>query len=770
MTADFEKAWAGFKGTSWKERISISEFVQDNYTPYEGDDSFLEESTERTLTLNEEINQLIAEMDAKNGVLDMDTDIISAVASHKAGYVDKENEVIVGLQTDKPFKLAFMPNGGLRTAEQCLIENGYEVNQEIHDFYSKSRYTVNDGIFHAYTTQIKKARHSHIVSGLPDAYARGRIVGAYQRLALYGADRLIAEKKKDYDKISVGSETNIRLREEVWMQMQALKDIIKLGNEYGCDLARPAENAREAVQWTYLAYLAAIKQVNGAASSFGRVPIFLDIYIQRDLDRGIITEKEAQELIEQLTLKLRMVRFARTKGYNELYASNPTFITTSMGGMGVDGRTRVTKTDYRFLHCLDNLGNSAEPNLTVLWDDRMPRSFKEFCMKLSIKHSSIQYENDALMQSEGYGDMECISCCVSPLNPEADVEKGEGHNLQYFGARVNLLKCLLYAINGGKDDLTKEQIFDNLDPVTSDYLSYDEVFTKFDKAMDVLVDTYVDAMNIIHYMTDKYNYESAQMAFLPTLVRANMGFGICGFANVIDSLSAIKYGKVKTIRDEDGFVYDYETTGEFPRYGEDDDRADDIAVAIVKMFKEKLDSHELYKNAEATVSILTITSNVAYSKQAGNSPVHRGPVFDENGIMIQEPDFFSPGANPSSKARGGFLQNLNSLTKVPFHYANDGISLTIQGAPKMFGKTFEEQYNNLPDIVDGYFKRGGQHLNLNVLNREEVIRKLREGIPVILRISGYCLNTKDLNKEQKMELCQRIFHENLYADDKMTVA
>ncbi|ENK2084799.1 formate C-acetyltransferase [Listeria monocytogenes] len=755
------KAWDGFKGTAWQESISVGKFVQDNYTPYDGDESFLEKSTPRTTKLNEKINKLVEEMDAKGGVLDMDNAIVSNVASHKAGYVDQENEVIVGLQTDKPFKLAFMPNGGLRTAEQCLTDNGYSIDQELHDFYVKNRSTANDGIFRAYTDDIKRARHSHIVSGLPDAYSRGRIIGLYQKPALYGVDRLIAEKQQDLKKIAISSDENIRLREEIWLQIKALKDLIVLGNEYGLELGRPAENATEAVQWTYMGYLASIKQANGAASSFGRIPIFLDIYIQRDLEKGIITEFDAQELIEQLTLKLRMVRFARTDGYNELYASNPTFVTTSMAGMGADGRHRVTKTDYRFLHCLDNLGNSAEPNLTVLWDARLPESFKEYCMKMSVKHSSIQYENDKLMQEEGYGDMQCISCCVSPLNPEADKDKGETHNLQYFGARVNVLKCLLGAINGGKDDLHKNQVFDVVEPITTEYLEYEEVLEKFDKSMDWLTDTYVDAMNIIHFMTDKYNYESMQMAFLPSKVTANMGFGICGFANVVDSLSAIKHAKVKTIRDEDGFVYDYEVEGDFPRYGENDDRADDIAVMVLKMFKDKLDSHKLYKDSEATVSVLTITSNVAYSKQCGNSPVHKGPVFDENGKIVKEPEFFSPGANPSNKAKGGFLDNLASLSKLPFHYANDGISLTIQGAPKMFGKTTEEQHHNLVGILDGYFTKGGQHINLNVLNHDEVIEKIKAGIPVILRISGYCLNTKDLNEEQKMELCQRMFHEKL---------
>jgi len=753
------KAWDGFKGEEWRNEINVGMFVQDNYAPYSGDDDFLKNSTSKTLKLKEKIDRLMSKYD-KIGY-PMDNKIVSNITSHKAGYVDKELEIITGLQTDEAFKLAFMPHGGLRTAEQCLIENGYEIDEATHDFFVKNVVTVNDGIFHAYTEDIRNARHSHIVSGLPDSYARGRIIGKYDRLALYGAKILIAEKQKDLEAIKIEDDILIQLREEVWKQIEALKDLIELGDYYDLDLRRPAETAKEAVQWTYMAYLASIKQVNGAASSFGRIPIFLDIYIERDIKRGAITEDEAQELIDQLVLKLRMVKFARTKAYNELYASNPTFITTTIAGMGSDGRHRVTKTDYRFLHCLDTLGNSPEPNLTVLWDKELPETFKRYCMKMSIKHSSIQYEGDAVMKKEGYGDMQCISCCVSPLNPEADVYKGESHNLQYFGARVNVLKALLGAFNGGKDDLQKElQVF-HAEPIVSEYLEYEEVIKKFDSALDWLVNTYVDAMNIIHRQTDLYNYESMMMAFLPTKVKANMGFGICGFSNVVDSLSAIKYARVKTIRDEDGYIYDYEVEGEYPRYGENDDRADDIAVEVLQRFKEKLSGHYLYKNAEATVSILTITSNIAYSKQCGNSPVHRGPVFNDKGELIREPEYFSPGANPSNKAKGNFLDNLSSLAKIPFHYANDGISLTIQGSPKMFGKTKHEQVTNLTNILDAYFEKGGQHINLNILDKKEVLEKLRAGIPVVLRISGYCLNTKDLNNEQKMELSRRIFHEAL---------
>lgn len=753
------KAWKGFKGNSWKEKISVKDFVQENYKPYSGDSEFLKESTDKTLKLKEYICELSEKYDI-NGY-PMDTDIISGITSHKAGYLDKENEVIVGLQTDVPFKLAFMPNGGLRTAEQCLIENGYKPNEKIHEFYQTNRYTVNDGIFHAYTDKIKRARHSHLVSGLPDAYSRGRIIGKYDRLAVYGADLLIKEKQQDLRAITEINDKNIRLREEIWMQIKALKDLIALGNEYGLDLSRPAETALEATQWTYMAFLASIKQVNGAASSFGRIPILLDIYIQRDLDRGILNESEAQELIDQLVLKLRMVKFARTNGYNELYASNPTFITTSLAGMGNDGRHRVTKTDYRFLHTLDNLGNSPEPNLTVLWHESLPKHFKDYCMEMSLKHSSIQYEGVTTMAKQGYDDMSCISCCVSPLNPEANVENDESHNLQYFGARVNLLKALLGAINGGKDDLHKElQVFDGV-PVTGDILDYEDVLEKFDKSLDWLTETYVDAMNIIHYMTDKYNYESMQMAFLPTKVKANMGFGIAGFSNVVDTLSAIKYATVKPIRDEDGYIFDYETIGEFPRYGEDDDRADDIAVMVLKMFKEKLDSHKLYKDSEATVSLLTITSNIAYSKQTGNSPVHRGVVLDTKGKIIKDPEFFSPGANPSAKVNSTILKTYNSLSKLPFEYANDGISLTIQINPRALGKEPETQLENMSTILDGYFEKGGQHCNLNLIDYETFKEKLLSGESFVFRVSGYALNSKDISDEFKRELLQRMFLEQM---------
>ena len=749
------KEWCGFKGTEWKEKINVGKFVQDNYTPYDGDSSFLKNANKNTLRLKEKIDLLVEKYDEVG--YPMDTNIISSITSHKAGYIDKNLEKIVGLQTDEPFKLAFMPNGGLRTAEQCLIENGYKPDEEIHNFYVNNRFTVNDGIFHAYTDDIRKARNSHHISGLPDSYSRGRLIGKYDRLAVYGADLLIKEKQEDLKNIKEITDDSIRLREEVWMQIKALKELIELGNSYGLELSRPASNGLEATQWTYVAFLASIKQVNGAASSFGRIPILLDIYFERDLKNGTFTEEEIQDIIDQLVLKLRMVKFARTNGYNELYASNPTFITTSLAGYGNDGRHRVTKTDYRFIHSLDNLGNSPEPNLTVLWHEDLPKEFKDYCMEMSLKHSSIQYEGVETMAKQGYGDMSCISCCVSPLNPEADVTNGESHNLQYFGARVNLLKALLGSINGGYDDLYKDKKVFDIEPITDEILNYKKVLNNFDKALDWLTDTYVDAMNIIHYMTDKYNYESMQMAFLPTKVKANMGFGICGFANVVDSLSAIKYATVKPIRDDSGYIYDYETIGEYPKYGEDDDRADNIAINVLKMFKEKLDSHKLYKNSEATVSLLTITSNIAYSKQTGNSPVHKGAVLNEKGKLTKDPDFFPPGANPSSKANSSILKVYNSLSKIPFEYANDGISLTIQINPRALGKEKETQLENMSNILDGYFNKGGQHCNLNLIDYETFKNKLESGEAFVFRVSGYALNSKDISDEFKRELLQRMF-------------
>ena len=753
----YSKAWEGFKGNDWKESTSVARFVQDNYTPYDGDKDFLEEATERTLHIKHIMDSTRAEYEKTR--FPMDTRPTS-IADIPAGYIDKENELIYGIQNDELFKLNFMPKGGLRTAETALKEHGFEPDPIVHDFYSKNVTTVNDGIFKAYTQDIRRARHSHLISGLPDAYSRGRIIGVYARLALYGAEYLKEEKNKDWQAITSTDDESIRLKEEIFKQYEALDEIIRLGDLYGVDVRRPAFDTKEAIQWTNIAFMAACRVINGAATSIGRLPIVLDVFAERDLARGTYTEKEIQEFVDDFVIKLRTVKFARQKAFDEIYSGDPTFITISMGGMGNDGRHRVTKMDYRFLHTLDNIGNAPEPNLTVLWTDKLPYNFRHYCMEMSHKHSSIQYEGVTTMAKDGYGEMSCISCCVSPLDPENE----ECHaNIQYFGARINVLKALLTGLNGGYDDVHRDyKVFDVTEPITSEYLDFDEVLDNFDKALEWTTKNYVDALNIIHYMTDKYNYEAAQMALLPSKIGINMGFGICGFANLVDSLCAIKYAKVKTIRDENGYIYDYEVEGDFPRYGEDDPRSNEMAEWLLETYYHKLAKHKLYKNARATVSILTITSNVAYSKQTGNSPVHKGIYLNEDGtVNYSKVEFFSPGANPSNKAKGGWLQNLNSLSKLDFKYANDGISLTTQVAPKALGKTYEEQVDNLVSILDGYFEKGGQHVNLNVMQLEDVYEKIMSGEDVIVRISGYCVNTKYLTKEQKTELTQRVFHEIL---------
>ena len=753
----YSKAWEGFKGNDWKESTSVARFVQDNYTPYDGDKSFLEKATERTLHIKHIMDSTRAEYEKTR--FPMDTRPTS-IADIPAGYIDKEKELIYGIQNDELFKLNFMPKGGLRTAETALKEHGFEPDPIVHDFYSKNVTTVNDGIFKAYTQDIRRARHSHLISGLPDAYSRGRIIGVYARLALYGAEYLKAEKNKDWQAITSTDDESIRLKEEIFKQYEALAEIIRLGDLYGVDVRRPAFDTKEAIQWTNIAFMAACRVINGAATSIGRLPIVLDVFAERDLARGTYTEKEIQEFVDDFVIKLRTVKFARQKAFDEIYSGDPTFITISMGGMGNDGRHRVTKMDYRFLHTLDNIGNAPEPNLTVLWTDKLPYNFRHYCMEMSHKHSSIQYEGVTTMAKDGYGEMSCISCCVSPLDPENE----ECHaNIQYFGARINVLKALLTGLNGGYDDVHRDyKVFDVTEPITSEYLDFDEVLDNFDKALEWTTKNYVDALNIIHYMTDKYNYEAAQMALLPSKIGINMGFGICGFANLVDSLCAIKYAKVKTIRDENGYIYDYEVEGDFPRYGEDDPRSNEMAEWLLETYYHKLAKHKLYKNARATVSILTITSNVAYSKQTGNSPVHKGIYLNEDGsVNYSKVEFFSPGANPSNKAKGGWLQNLNSLSKLDFKYANDGISLTTQVAPKALGKTYEEQVDNLVSILDGYFETGGQHVNLNVMQLEDVYEKIMSGEDVIVRISGYCVNTKYLTKEQKTELTQRVFHEIL---------
>ncbi|OFI47852.1 formate C-acetyltransferase [Floricoccus penangensis] len=757
----FEKAWEGFKGLDWKEKVSVSRFVNANYEPYDGDESFLAGPTERSLKVKHILDSTKDHYEATR--FPMDTDRVASIADIPAGYIDKDLDVIYGLQNSEPFRLSLMPKGGIRMAETTLKENGYEISPELHEIFTKYVTTVNDGIFRAYTQNIRRARHAHTVTGLPDAYSRGRIIGVYARLALYGADFLMKEKAADWNAITEIDEESIRLREEINLQYQALDEVAKFGDLYGLDVRKPAMNVKEAIQWTNIAFMAAARVINGAATSLGRVPIVLDIFAQRDLERGTFTESEIQEFVDDFVLKLRSVKFARTKAYDEIYSGDPTFITTSMGGLGNDGRHRVTKMDYRFLNTLDNIGNSPEPNLTVLWSPELPYNFRRYCMSMSHKHSSIQYEGVETMAKDGYGEMSCISCCVSPLDPESENQR---HNIQYFGARVNVLKALLTGIDGGYDDVHHDYKVFDIDAITSDVLDYDEVMENFDKSLDWLTDTYVDALNIIHYMTDKYNYEAVQMAFLPSHQRANMGFGICGFANVVDTLSAIKYATVKPVRNEEGRIVDYITEGEFPRFGEDDDRVDNIGKLVMKMYHEKLASHKLYKNAEATVSLLTITSNVAYSKQTGHSPVNRGIFLNEDGsVNYSEYEFFSPGANPLPASRGGWLQNLNSISKLEFKHANDGISLTTQVSPRALGKTREEQVANLVDILDAYFINGGQHMNLNVMDLADVYDKIMNGEDVIVRISGYCVNTKYLGPEQRKELTKRVFHEVLSMDD-----
>lgn len=749
------EAWRDFKGTTWKNKISITDFVQQNYTPYDGDESFLEGPTDRTKRVLDIFTKTRDKYEKDGFPMDNQPTSITKIGP---GYIDKDLDIIKGLQHDELFKLNFMPKGGIRMAETALREHGFEPDPDVHKIFTEYVTTVNDGIFQAYTDDIKRARHSHVVSGLPDAYSRGRIIGVYTRLAVYGADRLIEEKKKDLALITEINDESIRLRREISLQINALNEIIALGDMYDVDVRRPAEDVKEAIQWTHIAFTAVCRVINGAATSLGRVPIVLDIYAERDLKDGRYTESEIQEFIDDFVLKLRAVKFARTKAYDELYSGDPTFITTSMAGMGNDGRHRVTKMDYRFLNTLDNMGNAPEPNLTVLWSDQLPYAFRKYCMKMSYKHSSIQYEGVTTMAKEGYDDMSCISCCVSPVNPENE----ERHTYQLFGARINLLKLALNALDEGYDDVHHNYKVFDIEPLQhKDVLDYDEVIEKLDKGLDWLTTTYVNAMNIIHEATDRFNYEAVQFAFLPTKMRPNMGFGACGFANVVDMLSAIKYATVKPVY-KDGHIVDFETIGDFPRYGEDDDRVDNIANWLLTQYHEKLASHKLYKNAEATVSLLTITSNVAYSKQTGHSPVHRGVYLNEDGsVNTDHVEYFAPGANPSNKAKGGWLQNLNSLAKLNFAHANDGISLTTQVAPKALGKTYDEQLTNLVTIVDGYFEQGGQHMNLNVMDLHDVYDKIMRGEDLVIRISGYCVNTKYLTKEQRKELTSRVFHEVL---------
>lgn len=744
--------WEGFEGRIWKEEVNTRDFIQKNYTPYDGDSSFLAGPTDATDKLWGKLQELQKEERAKGGVLDMDTEIVSTLTSHKPGYICEEYrdlEKVVGLQTDKPLKRAFMPFGGIKMAEDACKTNGYEPSPELHKIFTEYSRTHNQGVFDAYTPEMKKARHNKIITGLPDTYGRGRIVGDYRRVALYGIDFLIEEKKKDFANCGDGTMTDdvIRQREELSLQIRALNGMKEMAALYGYDISKPASNAREAVQWLYFGYLAAIKTQNGAAMSVGRVSTFLDIYIQRDIDKGILTESEAQELIDHLVMKFRMVKFARVPSYNQLFSGDPVWATLEVGGIGVDGRSMVTKTDFRFLHTLENMGPSPEPNLTVLYSSALPENFKRYAAEISISTSSVQYENDDVMKPV-WGDDYSICCCVSATQT--------GKEMQFFGARANLAKCLLYAINGGVDAKTKEQVGPSYRPITSEYLDYNEVIEKYEVMMDWLAGLYVNTLNLIQYMHDKYYYEAAEMALIDTDVRRTFATGIAGFSHVVDSLSAIKYAKVKVVRDQDGMAVSYITEGDFPRYGNDDDRADDIALWLLKTFLEKIQKRHTYRDSEPTTSILTITSNVVYGKATANMP---------DGRRAGEP--LSPGANPSYGAeKNGLLASLNSVAKLPYEWALDGISNTQTISPDALGHTDEERVTNLVQVMDGYFDQGAHHLNVNVFGTEKLIDAMEhpekeEYANFTIRVSGYAVKFIDLTKEQQMDVISRTCHKTL---------
>lgn len=743
------KEWEGFQGRLWKEEINTRDFIQENYQPYDGDESFLENPTEATDKLWGILQQLQKEERAKGGVLDMDTDVVSGLTSHGPGYISEETkdlEKIVGLQTDKPLKRAFMPFGGIKMAEESCRNYGYEPAKELHKIFTEYARTHNEAVFDAYTPEMKKARHNKIITGLPDTYGRGRIVGDYRRVALYGVDLLLEEKERDFDNCGCGTMTDdaIRLREEIALQKKALKGMKAMAEIYGYDISRPAENAKEAIQWMYFAYLAAIKTQNGAAMSIGRVATFLDIYIQRDLEKGILTEKEAQELIDHLTMKFRMVKFARIPSYNQLFSGDPVWATLDLAGIGVDGRSMVTKTDFRFLHTLENMGPSPEPNLTVLYSSDLPENFKKYAADISIRTSSVQYENDDVMKPI-WGDDYAICCCVSATQT--------GKEMQFFGARANLAKCLLYAVNGGVDEKTKEQVGPAYMPITSEYLDYDELMAKYDQMMDWLAGLYVNTLNLIQYMHDKYYYESALMALIDTNVRRTFATGIAGFSHAVDSLSAAKYAKVKIIRDENGIACDYETEGDFPKYGNDDDRADEIAVWLLRTFLEKIEKHHTYRDSEPTTSILTITSNVVYGKATGSMP---------DGRKAGEP--LAPGANPSYGAeQNGLLASLNSVAKLPYEWALDGISNTQTINPDALGHEEQERIQNLVRVMDGYFDQGAHHLNVNVFGKEKLIDAMEhpekeEYANFTIRVSGYAVKFIDLTREQQLDVISRTCH------------
>lgn len=751
VKTDFEE-WNGFKGAKWKEVIDVRDFIQHNYTPYDGDESFLEGPTDATNTLWGKLQELQKEERAKGGVLDMETKVVSSITSYGAAYIDdstKDLEKVVGLQTDKPLKRAFMPYGGIRMAEEACEMYGYKVDPQLHEIFTKYHKTHNDAVFDVYTPEMMKMRHNKILTGLPDTYGRGRIVGDYRRVALYGIDHLIEKKMEDFhgiERSGMRSE-QFRLREEVAEQVKCLKQMKEMALDYGFDISRPAKDAKEAFQWLYFGYLAAVKTQNGAAMSVGRVSTFLDIYIERDLASGKITEKEAQELVDHMVMKFRMIKFARIKSYNELFSGDPVWATLDVAGLGDDGRSMVTKSDFRFLHTLENMGPSPEPNLTVLYSKRLPLAFRRYAAHISITTSSIQYENDDIMRPIWTDDYS-VACCVSATQT--------GKEIQFFGARANLAKCLLYAINGGVDEKTHQQVGPNYEPITSEYLDYDEVMAKYDKMMDWLVNRYVETLNMIHYMHDKYYYEAAEMSLIDTDLRRTFATGIAGFSHVVDSLSAIKYARVKVIRDEQGISKDFEIEGDFPRYGNDDDRADEIAVWLLRTFMSKLRSCHTYRDSEATTSILTITSNVVYGKATGSLP---------DGRKAGEP--LSPGANPAYGAeKSGLLASLNSVAKLPYEDALDGISNTQTMSPDALGHDENERVTNLVNVLDGYFEQGAHHLNVNVFNTDKLIDAMEhpekpEYANFTIRVSGYAVKFIDLTKEQQRDVISRTCHKSL---------
>ncbi len=742
------KEWEKFKSGQWQHEINVRDFIQNNYTPYEGNSNFLANATEKTRKLWNEVLELYKkEKDSEGAVLDIDTKTISTISSHNAGYINKDLEKIVGLQTDSPLKRAIMPFGGIRIVEKSCEAYGKQVDPEVSQIFHKYRKTHNDGVFSVYTPDVRAARSSHLITGLPDGYGRGRIIGDYRRVALYGVDALITEKKNELETLDTDEfyENIIREREEISEQIVALNELKIMASKYGFDISKPASNAKEAVQWLYFGYLGAIKDQNGAAMSLGRTSTFLDIYFERDLANGTLTEEEAQEIMDHFVMKLRLVRFLRTPEYNELFSGDPVWVTESIGGMGIDGRTLITKNSFRVLHTLETLGPAPEPNLTVLWSTRLPEGFKRYTTELSIKTSSIQYENDDLMRTT-LGDDYGIACCVSPMKI--------GKQMQFFGARANLAKTLLYAINGGRDEISGKQITPKYEPITSEYLNFDEVIEKFDQMMEYVAKIYIKALNAIHFMHDKYSYEAIEMALHDKEIIRTMACGIAGLSVVADSLSAIKYAKVKVIRNETGLAIDYNVEGDFPKFGNDDDKVDEIAIAVVKKFLTKLQKHQTYRNSKHTLSILTITSNVVYGKNTGNTP---------DGRDAGTP--FGPGANPlHGRDTNGALAVMNSVSKLPFEDAEDGISYTFSITPGTLGKTEEERITNLVNMLDGYFKQTGHHINVNVFDRsllEDAMEHPEKYPQLTIRVSGYAVNFTKLTREQQLDVINRTIHERI---------